>query len=44
MEAIEHHIGYLHFILENHEKNYRTHLKRGGIVRRLTKTHEGTPC
>ncbi|MCK4790010.1 MAG: hypothetical protein KAV87_40105, partial [Desulfobacteraceae bacterium] len=35
MEAIESHINYLKFILENHEKDYRDHLKRDGIVRKL---------
>ncbi|MCK4790093.1 MAG: hypothetical protein KAV87_40520 [Desulfobacteraceae bacterium] len=35
MEAIEKNISYLTFILENHEKDYRDHLRRGGIVRRL---------
>ncbi len=35
MEAIESHINYLKFILENHEKEYRAHLKREGIARKL---------
>jgi len=35
VEAIEKNISYLTFILENHEKDYRDHLRRGGIVRRL---------
>lgn len=35
MEAIEKNIDYLTFILENHEKDYREHLKRGGIVEKL---------
>jgi hypothetical protein len=35
MEAIENHINYLKFILENHEKDYRDHLKRDDIVRKL---------
>jgi hypothetical protein len=35
MEAIENHIKYLAFILENHEKDYRDHLKRDRIVKKL---------
>ncbi len=35
MEAIEKHISYLRFILENHEKDYRGHLKRGDMVKKL---------
>jgi hypothetical protein len=35
MEAIEKHISYLRFILENYEKDYRGHLKRGDMVKRL---------
>lgn len=34
-EAIEKHITYLKFILKHHQKDYRTHLRRGGLVRRL---------
>jgi hypothetical protein len=35
MEAIENHIKYLAFILENHEKDYRDHLKRDRIGKKL---------
>ncbi len=35
MEAIENHINYLKFILENHEKDYRDHLKRDDIIKKL---------
>lgn len=35
MEAIEKNISYLKFLLENHEKEYRKYLNRGGIVRKL---------
>lgn len=34
IEAIESNIGYLTYILENHERNYRNHLRRGNVVRR----------
>ncbi len=34
-EAIEKHITYLKFILKHHQKDYRRHLRRGGLVRRL---------
>jgi hypothetical protein len=37
MEAVNNHIHYLEFILENHEKDYRGHLKRGGMVEKLNK-------
>jgi len=36
MEAIESHINYLKFILENHKEEYRDHLKRDGIVKKLS--------
>jgi hypothetical protein len=36
MEAIERHLAYLEFTMKNHEKEYRDHLRRGGIVKRLT--------
>ncbi len=35
LEAIENHMNYLTFLLEDHEKDYRDHLKRGGIVTKL---------
>jgi len=35
MEALERHMAYLMHILENHEKDYRRHLRRGGLVERL---------
>jgi hypothetical protein len=35
IEAIESNISYLTYILENHEKNYRDHLRRKRRVRRL---------
>ena len=38
VEALERHIAYLLYILKNHEKDYRTHLRRGGLVERLEKT------
>jgi hypothetical protein len=34
-EAIEKNIAYLKLILETHLKDYRDHLRRGGIVKRL---------
>jgi len=34
-EAIEGNIRYLASVLENNEKDYRDHLKRGGLVRKL---------
>lgn len=34
-EAVEKHITYLKFILKHHQKDYRKHLRRGGLVRRL---------
>lgn len=33
IEAIEANIGYLTYILENHERNYRNHLRRENVVR-----------
>lgn len=35
IETIEGNINYLKFILENHEKEYRDHLKRDGVVSKL---------
>ena len=35
MEAIEKNIEYLTFLLDQHEEDYREHLSRGGVVRRL---------
>jgi hypothetical protein len=35
MAAIKKHLQYLEFILKNHEKDYRGHLKRGGMVEKL---------
>jgi hypothetical protein len=37
MEALERHMAYLMHILKNHEKDYRRHLRRGGLVERLDK-------
>lgn len=37
LEAIESNIRYLTYVLENHEKNYRNHLRRERGVRRLSK-------
>jgi hypothetical protein len=34
-EAIEKNINYLKFLLDEHQKDYRMHLKRGGIVSKL---------
>jgi hypothetical protein len=34
-ETIEEHIGYLKFILENHESDYRAHLRRDGLMQIL---------
>ncbi len=34
-EAVEKHITYLKFILRHHQKDYRKHLRRGGLMRRL---------
>ena len=39
MESVKKHIHYLEFILENHEKDYRGHLKRGGMVEKLYEKH-----
>jgi len=39
MDSIKKHIHYLKFILENHEKDYRGHLKRGGMVEKLNEKH-----
>jgi hypothetical protein len=39
MDSIERHINYLEFILKNHEKDYRGHLKRGGMVEKLNEKH-----
>ncbi|MHC1728231.1 MAG: hypothetical protein AB9866_19865 [Syntrophobacteraceae bacterium] len=33
-QAIEENIGYLKRLMENHEKNYRNYLRRGGILAR----------
>jgi hypothetical protein len=35
IEAIESNIGYLTYLLENHEKNYRNHLRRGNVVQSM---------
>ncbi len=35
MEAIEKNIEYLKFLLDEHDKDYREHLSRGGVVRKL---------
>ncbi len=35
IEAIESNIVYLTYILENHERNYRNHLRRDSVMRRL---------
>lgn len=34
-ESIEKNINYLKFVLENHEKSYRDHLKRGNVIKKL---------
>jgi hypothetical protein len=34
-QAVEKHITYLKFILRHHQKDYRKHLRRGGLVRSL---------
>jgi hypothetical protein len=39
MDSIKKHIHYLEFILKNHEKDYRGHLKRGGMVEKLNEKH-----
>ncbi|MFW6147588.1 MAG: hypothetical protein ACOC6B_04260 [Thermodesulfobacteriota bacterium] len=36
MRAIDKNMGYLKFLLEEHEKDYRQYLNRGGIVKKLT--------
>jgi hypothetical protein len=36
MEGIEKNIKYLKFLLENHQKDYRRYLRRGGIVIKLS--------
>jgi len=35
IDAIEKNINYLRFIVENHEKDYRDHLRRGSMVKKL---------
>jgi hypothetical protein len=35
IEAIESNIGYLTYILKNHERNYRNHLRRDNVMRRV---------
>jgi hypothetical protein len=35
MEAIDKNIKYLKFLLHEHEKDYREHLNRGGVVKKL---------
>lgn len=35
MEAVEKNIEYLTFLLDKHEADYREHLSRGGVVRKL---------
>jgi len=35
MEAIDKNMDYLKFLLEEHQKDYRSYLNRGGIVRKL---------
>jgi hypothetical protein len=37
MEAIEKNISYLQYVLKNHEKDYRDHLRRGSMVKKLDK-------
>ncbi len=37
MEAVEKNISYLKFIIKNHEKDYRDHLRRGSMVKKLDK-------
>jgi hypothetical protein len=36
MEAIEKNIEYLKILLDKHDEDYREHLSRGGVVRRLS--------
>ena len=42
MEAVEKHITYLKVTLDNHEKEYRDRLRRGGIVKTLTEKGQDT--
>ena len=42
MEAVEKHITYLKVTLDNHEKEYRDCLRRGGIVKTLTEKGQDT--
>lgn len=35
METIEKNINYLRFVMDNHEKDYRDHLRRGEFVKKL---------
>ena len=37
MESLERHMAYLNFILDNHEKDYRSYLRRDGLVEKLKK-------
>lgn len=37
MEAVEKNISYLQYVLKNHEKDYRDHLRRGSMVKKLDK-------
>jgi hypothetical protein len=39
-EAIESNVSYLNYILKNHEKDYRRHLRREKIMKRLRKRGE----
>jgi len=38
IEAIESNISYLSYVLQNHQKNYRSHLRRARRERRLSRT------
>ena len=41
MESLERHMAYLNFILEHHEKDYRSYLRRDGLVEKLKKEIDG---
>jgi hypothetical protein len=43
MEAIDKNMEYLRFLLEEHEKDYRAYLNRGGIVNKLNEKHIEQP-
>jgi hypothetical protein len=41
MESLERQMAYLNFILDNHAKEYRSYLRRDGLVEKLKKEIDG---